>query len=328
MPRLPDQQQQPYAAHFYPHLSQQQPQSHFTTPSHALQTQTRTQTQTQTQTQAQQQLNSGPNSRQISPLSTSNNTSPTSPKSYHGRQLRPLYMPAVLRPTDYPSKRTPTKKADDQDDDSLKASSSWTSLAGLGALGRLTRRSTGDSGKCMDGELNLDMFPKPTAEPTRKHWKPYRVRHEIRPPNSHKLVLSKAPANMPPPQPDTEASICDEPSCMRHFNYWTRRHHCRKCGNIFCDNHSSYDVPLDQDANYNPRGTPSRACSHCHTEFEVWRSRTNSQASSDDASSGSQTAPASPIAAGTPTAINASGKDQLKAEVAASVPRDWNWSTF
>ena len=116
-------------------------------------------------------------------------------------------------------------------------------------------------------------------------------------------------------QADNDATICDEPSCRRHFNYWTRRHHCRKCGNIFCDSHSSYDVPLDQDANYNPRGTPSRACSHCHTDFEVWRSRTNSAASSDDSSSNSSgTAPASPItASGTPTAIGNPGRASLAA---------------
>ncbi|KAI1878194.1 uncharacterized protein JN550_000376 [Neoarthrinium moseri] len=314
MPRLPD-QQQPYGAHFYPHLAQQTtqytPQVHSNGPSPAhsrshSQTQTQAQTQAQTQSQPQSQSQSptqsqhqqplGTNSRQISPLSTSNTPSPTSPKSYHGRQLRPLYIPAVLRPTDYPSKKTPTtKKSDDQDDDSLKASSSWSSLTGLGAFGRLSRRSTGDSGKCVDGDWNLDHFPKPTAEPTREHWKP-----------------------------DTESAICDEPSCMRHFNYWTRRHHCRKCGNIFCDTHSAFDVPLDQDANYNPRGTVSRACSHCHTEFQFWRSRTNSQASSDDSSTrGAQTAPASPVGTSTPTAAK-----KGQAEVAASVPRDWNWSTF
>ncbi|KAI0168306.1 hypothetical protein BJ166DRAFT_253619 [Pestalotiopsis sp. NC0098] len=296
MPRLPDQQQQPYGGHFYmpnPHVSQQQQRSTIA----AAQSQAQAQFQLQ-----QQQMSSAASSRQISPLSTSNSTSPTSPKSYHTRQLRPLYIPAVLRPTDYPAKKTPTVKKTDDDDDSLKASSSWSSLTGLGAFGRLARRGTGDSGKCLNGELDMDMFPKPTAEPTRTHWKD-----------------------------DNDATICDEPSCRRHFNYWTRRHHCRKCGNIFCDSHSNYDVPLDQDANYNPRGTPSRACSHCHTEFEVWCSRTNSAASSDDGSSStSGTAPASPItASGTPTAVGGPGRmGQNKAEVAASVPRDWNWSTF
>ncbi|ORY69710.1 uncharacterized protein BCR38DRAFT_90742 [Pseudomassariella vexata] len=240
----------------------------------------------------------GSGSRQISPLSTShsNNASPTSPKSYHGRQLRPLYMPAVLRPTEHSSKKNPRKKAEGQyDDEHMRSNGSFISISGLGALGRLSRRSTGDSGKCMDSEWNLDLFPKPTAQPTRVHWKP-----------------------------DNESTICDEPSCMRSFSYWNRRHHCRKCGNIFCDAHSSFDIPLDQDAQYNPKGAISRACGHCHSEFRVWRSRTNSQASSDGSSviRDLQSMPSTPIAS-TP------GKIQPHpAEIAASVPRDWNWSTF
>lgn len=234
----------------------------------------------------------------ISPLSPSG--SPTSPtKAYHGRQLRPLFFPAVLRPTEYPSR---IKKAGGQDDDPIKTSSSFMSLSGLSALGRLSRRSTGDSGKCMDGEWKFDMFPQVSGEPTRQHWKP-----------------------------DTESDICDEPSCMRHFSYWTRRHHCRKCGNIFCDFHSNYSIPLDQDANYNPKGTISRACSHCYSEFKSWRSRTNSQASSEDSAARmSQTAPPSPqVSSPTAVSIKACQMAQLnRAEIAASVPRDWNWSTF
>ncbi|KAI1102632.1 FYVE-domain-containing protein [Jackrogersella minutella] len=247
----------------------------------------------------------GYQSQQISPLSTSNNASPTSTsnsnstKPYHRQRLRPLYMPAVLRPTEHPSKKIIGRKTEAQDDDSqVSPNNSFINLSGLGAFTRLSRRTTGDSGKWVDDEWDLDMFPKPTAQPTRQHWKP-----------------------------DPESTICDEASCMRHFNYWTRRHHCRKCGNIFCDSHSAFDVPLDQDANYNPRGTPSRACSHCFSEFREWRSRTNSQASSDASSTnkGSQTAPSSP-AISTPAGIKgANGRHQ---EIAMSVPRDWNWSTF
>ena len=142
-------------------------------------------------------------------------------------------------------------------------------------------------------------------------------------------------------QSDADSTICDEPSCMRHFNYWTRRHHCRRCGNIFCDPHSAFEIPLDQDANYNPRGTMSRACQHCYNEFKSWRSRTNSQASSissgsSDAGSayhinGSSSDPSSPVDATGAAPIPAGaakGRVQHKAEIAASVPRDWNWSTF
>ncbi|KAK7969322.1 hypothetical protein PG996_002241 [Apiospora saccharicola] len=296
MPRLPDQQQS--FAHFYtPNYNQYNPQS----PGF--------QSQTQTQTQ---QIYTQP---QISPLSTSNNTSPTSPKSYHGRQVRPLYMPAVLRPTERQKTRGSIsgKKTEDDNESLMKTSNnSFISLAGLGALGRLNRRGTGDSGKCVDeNEWNFALFPQPTAQPTKHHWKS-----------------------------DADSTICDEPSCMRHFNYWTRRHHCRRCGNIFCDPHSAFEIPLDQDANYNPRGTMSRACQHCYNEFKSWRSRTNSQASSissgsSDAGSayhinGSSSDPSSPVdATGAAPIPAASGKGRVQhKEIAASVPRDWNWSTF
>jgi hypothetical protein len=112
---------------------------------------------------------------QISPLSTSGNGSPTSPKSSITRPIRPMYMPAVLRPTEFPSKAPPLHIEGDADDGDERArfvrtNSSIISLPGLGAF-RLSRRSTGDSGKCVDGDWNFDLFPKVSGPPTRKHWK-------------------------------------------------------------------------------------------------------------------------------------------------------------
>lgn len=139
MPRLPDHQQTFGHFHAPPQLSSQ----------------AQTQTQTPIYTQPQ-----------ISPLSTgANSTSPTSPKSCYGRQKRPLYMPAVLRPSQPPARAAAAKKQDD-DSDSLKAAAN-NGL--IGAFGRLSRRSTNDSSKSSDSDWNL--FPKPTAQPTRRHWK-------------------------------------------------------------------------------------------------------------------------------------------------------------
>lgn len=141
--------------------------------------------------------------------------------------------------------------------------------------------------------------------------------------------------------------MCDEPTCKKSFNYFTRRHHCRRCGNIFCDFHSAFEIPLDEQANYNPKGSTNRACAYCFREFKVWRTRTNSSDLSG-ASSGTTTpaanssankstsankraatAPTSPVMAlarqpgapGTPTVAKVP-------DVAQSVPGDWNWSTF
>lgn len=148
-----------------------------------------------------------------------------------------------------------------------------------------------------------------------------------------RLTYSRKFANCLSLQPDSESSVCDEPACTRYFTYFRRRHHCRRCGNIFCDMHSLYTIPLDQDANYHPRGSRSRSCEHCWSEYRGWQiarsSRSNSESSQDD--------PQTPT---TPTVVCAGngaksalgsvfGKGQGMSEsLAASVPRDWNWSTF
>jgi hypothetical protein len=159
MPRLADTQSSHYFQHQLP--------SH--TPAH-----------TQLPDNVLQQVAPGYQSQQVSPLSTSNNGSPTSPKPYHRQRLRPLYMPAVLRPTEHPCKRGFGNKNEGeaqgqvqgQDDERpVSSANSFISLPVLGAWGRLSRRSTGDSGKCMESEWDLDLFPKPTAPPTREHWK-------------------------------------------------------------------------------------------------------------------------------------------------------------
>ncbi|KAF9036366.1 FYVE zinc finger-domain-containing protein [Panaeolus papilionaceus] len=36
--------------------------------------------------------------------------------------------------------------------------------------------------------------------------------------------------------PDSEASVCENVYCAEPFTLFNRRHHCRKCGGIFCDN--------------------------------------------------------------------------------------------
>ncbi|KEY67132.1 hypothetical protein S7711_02993 [Stachybotrys chartarum IBT 7711] len=243
---------------------------------------------------------------QISPLSSSDNDStssmPASPshKSHHARQLRPLYMPAVLRPNNefsVPSKTAAPGSSPGNGSESSGAitlrRSSNNLLVGIGQ--RLSRRSTADDVKGMTGCLDLELFPQVTDLPTRKHWKP-----------------------------DPESSICDDPTCKRNFSYFTRRHHCRKCGNIFCDSHSSYVAPLDQHANFNPRAVPSRTCNHCFEEFKTWHSRNSSRTSSTTSSDGHPTSATAPM-----TAVpDVSRGPANGAEVAASVPRDWNWSTF
>jgi hypothetical protein len=244
-----------------------------------------------------------PMGSRISPSTSSDNESaismPPSPshKSHHARQLRPLYMPAVLRPNhEFQAPRSARPAGDDDDEPSSALSQRRFSNSVFNGIGqRLSRRGTGEDGQAVPSGLNLDAFPQVTSTPTRKHWKP-----------------------------DPESSICDDPTCKRNFSYFTRRHHCRKCGNIFCDSHSNLAVPLDQDANFNPRAPPSRTCYHCFAEFRVWHSRNSSRSSSTASSDAPRNSKSFAIGG------RASGPSDLPhgADVAASVPRDWNWSTF
>ncbi|PPR05111.1 hypothetical protein CVT26_012347 [Gymnopilus dilepis] len=45
-------------------------------------------------------------------------------------------------------------------------------------------------------------------------------------------------------KPDFLSQSCDSPQCMTSFGFLERKHHCRKCGKIFCGKCSSHVAPL------------------------------------------------------------------------------------
>jgi hypothetical protein len=108
----------------------------------------------------------------ISPFTTPGSSiSPTAPKTSVPYK-KPLYVPAVLRPTEFPSKEPPTKPKDEDDDDTAsEISRPSTGFMSLGPFGRLARRSTADTTKSLESSWDLDEFPIPTGPPTRAHWK-------------------------------------------------------------------------------------------------------------------------------------------------------------
>ncbi|KAI9788489.1 MAG: hypothetical protein M1835_002236 [Candelina submexicana] len=130
------------------------------------------------------------NAQRMSPMNSASGTpaelSPTSPRDVPGlpylpfqtRQLHhpksPLYVPAVLRPTERPTKSplaplTPPRSV----------SSSFGSLHSEDADGILSRRSTGDQpkklGRVVEDDRIDEGFGKVTGLPSREHWK--RVLH-------------------------------------------------------------------------------------------------------------------------------------------------------
>jgi hypothetical protein len=221
------------------------------------------------------------------------------------RQLRPLkgplYVPAALRPTERPQKSSPI----------TPPRSVHGSLDSLNEdTEPISRRSTMESkfssiSKSAEHEwMKTEHLGTVTGMPTRDHWKA-----------------------------DAASSSCDSPTCRSSFGLFTRRHHCRHCGHVFCYNHTPHLVPLDQNARFHPEGVLSRACDLCWSAYQRWEEtrtdRLNKIQSTIDAKNDENTPPTEDL-----DSSESSGRATLKpnlgqtTEVAASVPRDWNWSTF
>jgi len=214
----------------------------------------------------------------------------------------PLYIPAALRPTDRPQHITPLTPP-------RSVHGSTDSLVNPAPGHPLCRRST-DVKRQTSRPLtelaedeqtialqNTDL-PSITGPPTREHWKP-----------------------------DTTAPICDHPICHKSFGLFERRHHCRHCGNVFCNEHSGRQIPLDQDANLNPKGALWRACEHCWDRFGRWKHGrvTSRREESEGERGGEAEAPNTPIQL---VGREGTSPEGQKSTVASSVTRDYNWSTF
>lgn len=96
-------------------------------------------------------------------------------------------------------------------------------------------------------------------------------------------------------------------------------------------------LPLDQDARFHPDGVPSRACDLCWHAFHRWEETRGERLtkiqsvidaqhySGSDASTDSDGSEVSQDEAPKATLTPPSAQG---GEIAASIPRGWNWSTF
>ncbi|KUL90281.1 hypothetical protein ZTR_01970 [Talaromyces verruculosus] len=245
------------------------------------------------------------------------NSSPTSPHlasatvllPAQSRQIRPpkapLYVPAVLRPTERPSRpqtsTAPTTRDPSPITPPRSVHGSLDSLnedpAPVEYQANFQSRST-VSKVAEDAWKKGERLGEVTGVPTRDHWKA-----------------------------DSASQTCDSPTCRSSFGIFTRRHHCRHCGHVFCSSHTPYVVPLDQNARFHPEGSPSRACDQCYKAYQRWEdsraagmtriqqkldARHIAHAEHEEQADDSAEVP----------------HRQTEFTVASSVPRDWNWSTF
>ena len=101
----------------------------------------------------------------------------------------------------------------------------------------------------------------------------------VQPSSSIAQTPSKRPES-PRPDPDdvvTKAhwqrpggnDICSDPTCGKRLNSTNGRVNCRKCGKLFCDDHTMYQMKLSRSAQHEPvRGFWCRVCETCYKSRE------------------------------------------------------------
>lgn len=67
--------------------------------------------------------------------------------------------------------------------------------------------------------------------------------------------------------PDERAPRCSIKNCDVVFNFWNRRHHCRRCGDIVCGQHSQNVLKLSRIALPDPNGIESKVCDECYNNY-------------------------------------------------------------
>ena len=63
--------------------------------------------------------------------------------------------------------------------------------------------------------------------------------------------------------------LCLDPTCGKRLGSTNGKVNCRKCGKLFCEDHSMYQMKLSRSANHEPvRGFWCRVCETCYKSRE------------------------------------------------------------
>ncbi|TIB67874.1 FYVE-domain-containing protein [Wallemia mellicola] len=110
-------------------------------------------------------------------------------------------------------------------------------------------------------------------------------------------------------KPDSDSAECDIVTCSTSFNLLERRHHCRKCGGVFCQPHSSHSASLVDTTscdyilprkNDTSRNVVARVCDDCYQDLTSWSGYAKSM-SSQSLAINEQTQPRTPQLCISPT---------------------------
>lgn len=142
--------------------------------------------------------------------------------------------------------------------------------------------------------------------------------------------------------PDSKRSSCNY--CHKLFTFWERKHHCRHCGDIFCQQHLGHWLYLNTDASFiiggGGLGTLSKICDGCLEEYEnvvknpKWKSQKLDSVNKQNGLLEPAASTATAIrnmeigSQGGTNVQNNDSKEDVFGSIAGSVPADWNWSSF
>ncbi|KXS14395.1 FYVE-domain-containing protein [Gonapodya prolifera JEL478] len=133
-------------------------------------------------------------------------------------------------------------------------------------------------------------------------------------------------------RPDDEVTECQAPECEVVFGLLNRRHHCRRCGNIFCGEHSAKQARLDQNCNFNVRGVPCRVCDRCFDDFEkllVPLKKPEFETEKENTDEQMELPlPQEALKTTISKAVEIHRNTNDSSLPIMSVPTDWQWSTF
>ncbi|KAL8845191.1 MAG: hypothetical protein Q9176_000359 [Flavoplaca citrina] len=105
------------------------------------------------------------------------------------------------------------------------------------------------------------------------------------PPRSPNLLPVTAPHERAPPDPDEVIKrdhwqrhgaydSCSDPGCGKRLGSTNGLVNCRKCGKLFCDEHTMYQMKLSRSAQHEPvRGLWCRVCETCYKSREGYNDR-------------------------------------------------------
>lgn len=105
-------------------------------------------------------------------------------------------------------------------------------------------------------------------------------------PRSPNLLPSSTPQERAPPDPDEVIrrdhwqrhgpyDRCSDPGCGKLLGSTNGSVNCRKCGKLFCEEHTMYQMKLSRSAQHEPvRGLWCRVCETCYKSREGYNDRT------------------------------------------------------